>query len=350
MLTEQQRDGHLAIYAGAPPKGRGKLLLHLNGVTSSYEQQLRDLEALVWLTLDRPLDVVGIHNSTENFRADLLESLLGKAELARFWPEHQNAESAARLKTYADLLEKLVGLDLGPEVDILQELSRLQPAAVTTAAPKAASTSLFDLDVLRRLPLVQKMSWQEFANFFYGSYPAGAPRATLRLVYELIRGIRSGSEIFVVAHSQGLIIAALGLHILQQYFGDYQGWTETIRLIGYGPAILFADLPACIQPQTILIQHRHDLVAESLSNLRNSGFWSNLQTQAKNLLENYEDLVRSINNDSHHSASLYLGINHSPAGKRSAQLISLLLQEDWRTSPLIQSLRASRIIIEDTVA
>ncbi len=339
MLTEQQQDGHLMFYPAALPAGRPKLLLHINGVTSPSANQQRDLEALVWLTLEQPFDLIGIHNSTNGFQPDLLESLMGKAELFRFWPEHQTAESQARLQNYADLLTRLCQLDLAPEADVL-----------TAVADLAQPNLPVDPELIRRLPFIQKMGWSEFEAYFYGSYPAGAPRPTLRLAYEMIKGIRAGAEIFVVAHSQGTIIAAIALHILQQFFGDYDHWSQQIRLIGYGPVILFADLPVVMRSQTVLIQHRQDVVAESLSNLRNVGLWNNLQAQLKNLLDNSSQLLGSINNDSYHSASLYLGLLTTPASDRSAKLISLLLTQNWQTSPLIQALPPSRIILEETAA
>jgi hypothetical protein len=348
MLTEAELDGHLVFYPPAPLQGRSKLLLHVNGVTTSHAHQVRDLEALVWLAVEQPLDVVGIHNSTEGFRADLLESLLAKGELFRFWPEQRNAESESRLQGYADLLTQLMGLELAPDEDILNRLELSSPAMVPQVfGGKSSSGSFFDLDLVRRLPLVQKMGWQDFENYFYGRYPAGAPRPTLRLAYEILKGLRAGAEIFIVAHSQGMIIAALAFHILEKFFGDSVSWAKKLRFIGYGPVILFADLPLCMRSQTVMIQHRQDLVAESLSNLRNLGFWGNLQNQIKNVFDNYEGLIRSLNNDSHHSASLYLGLLSQAAGERSAKLIQLLLTQDWQHSALVQSLRASRIIIEE---
>jgi hypothetical protein len=339
MTTEQQQDGQLIFYPAALPAGRPKLLLHVNGVTSPVANQQRDLESLVWLTLDQPFDVIGIHNSTSGFQSDLLESILGKAELFRFWPEHQTPDSQARLQIYADLLTQLSQLDLNPEADILSAVSGL-------AQPNLS----FDPELIRRLPFIQKMGWPEFEAYVYGSYPAGAPRPTLRLAYEMIKGIRAGAEVFVVAHSQGTMIAAIALHILQRFFGDYSHWIKQIRLIGYGPVILFADLPLLARSQTVLIQHRQDVVAESLSNMRNIGLWNNLQAQVKNLLDNSNQLLASINNSSYHSASLYLGLLPTPASDRCAKLISLLLTQNWETSPLIQSLRPSRIIIEETAA
>lgn len=363
MVSEQQLDGQVIYYPAAHPIGREKLLIHVNGVTSSYANQLRDLEALVWLTVDRPFDVIGIHNSTEGFRTDILESLLGKAELFRFWPQQQNPDSQVRLQGYAGMLAAISTHDLAPDTDILQEIQRIQSPQGSSrgfgvsAQPNGSSESFFDLELLRQLPSFQKMGWREFESYFYGAYPAGAPRATLRLAYELIRGIKAGSEVFVVAHSQGMIIAAIAFHILRQFFGNYDKWTETIRLIGYGPVIMFEDLPPRLRWQTVMIQHRQDLVAESLSNIRNINLWSNIQVQLKNVLDRAEELARLVNTDSHHSASFYLGItggkdSDSPAetpSERSAQLMGLLLNENWETSPTIQVLRASRIVIEDAL-
>uniref|UniRef100_B8HP52 Uncharacterized protein n=1 Tax=Cyanothece sp. (strain PCC 7425 / ATCC 29141) TaxID=395961 RepID=B8HP52_CYAP4 len=350
MATEQQRDGHLIFYPANLPAGREKLLLHVNGVTSSYENQQRDVEALVWLSLERPFDVIGIHNGTEGFRADLLESLLGKAELFRLWPEHLTPDTQNRLQGYADLLDRLSSLELSPDADILQVVEGLRPSSplTTTTPAKNSFNLLFDLELIRRLPFVQKMGWTEFEAYFYGAYPAGAPRPTLRLACEILKGIQTGAEIFVVAHSQGMIIAAIAFHILQKFFGSYTGWANKIHFIGYGPVILFADLPPALRTQTVMVQHRHDLVAESLSNIRNLGIWNNLQTQIKNVLENSDNLFRSINNDSHHSATLYLGMTGLPSGERCAKLISLLITENWQTSPFIQALRGSRIIVEES--
>jgi hypothetical protein len=349
MLSERQQDGHLIFYPAAAPVGRLKRLLHINGMQSPYANQLRDLEALVWLTVDQPFDVIGIHNSTEGFQADIVESFLGKAELYRFWPEHQTRESQARLQGYAGLLQTLSTQELPPEGDILQILQDLQGVQRPPGTPLGGQM-MFDLDLLRRLPFIQKMTWSEFEAYFYGSYPPGAPRATLRLAYEMIKGVQAGCEVFLVAHSQGMIIAAIALHIVQQFFGDYQKWFEQIRLIGYGPAILFEDLPVHFRSQTIMIQHRQDLVAESLSNIRNVNAWSNLQTHLRKVLEQAEGLFQLANRDSHHSATLYLGLQEIESSQRSARLLALLLGEDWPTSPVIQSLRGSRIILEESPA
>lgn len=344
MLSEQQQDGHLVFYSAATPVGRAKRLLHVNGVTSPHQNQLRDLEALVWLTVDHPFDVLGIHNSTEGFQADIVESLLGKAELYRFWPAHQTLESQARLQGYAGLLKLLSTQELPPDADVLQILQAQEGQG---RAGILGSQVFFDLEFLRRLPFVQKMAWSEFESYLYGPYPPGAPRSTLRLAYEIIKGVQAGCEVFLVAHSQGTIIAAMALHIVQQLFGSYQKWAEQIRLIGYGPVILFEDLPENFRSRTIMIQHRQDLVAESFSNIRNVNLWNNLQIHLRKVLEQAEGLFQLVNRDSHHSATLYLGLQDLESSQRSARLLGLLLAEDWSNSLLIQSLRGSRIIIEE---
>jgi len=345
MLSEQQQDGHLVFYPAATPVGRAKRLLHINGVTSSYEKQLRDLEALVWLTVDHPFDIIGIHNSTEGFQADIVESFLGKAELYRFWPQHQTPESQVRLQGYAELLKLLSTQELPPDADVLQALQA--QGGQGTRAGILGSQVFFDLEFLHRLPFMQKMAWSEFESYLYGPYPPGAPRSTLRLAYEIIKGVQAGCEVFLVAHSQGTIIAAFALHIVQQLFGSYQKWAEQIRLIGYGPVILFEDLPIHFRSQTVMIQHRQDLVAESFSNIRNVNLWNNLQNHLRKALEQAEGLFQLVNRDSHHSATLYLGLQDLESSQRCARLLGLLLGEDWSSSPLIQSLRGSRIIIEE---
>jgi hypothetical protein len=334
-IPEADLDGHVVFYDAAPPLGRSKRILHVNGVASDVEKQRRDLEALVWLTLECPFDVVGIHNSTQGIQADLTESLLGKAELYRFWPEHKVASSQKRLLNYADVLRSLCDQSLAPDADIL-------------AAAKVPSRGLpsLDMDLLRRLTSLQSLSWDELETKLYGAYPAGAPRPTMRLAYEIVTALRAGAEVYVVAHSQGLIITALALHIVQQFFGTYSKWVQTLRIVGYGPAIMFEDLPAPARSQTILIQHRQDQVAESFSNLRNVNLWNNLQNQARNLIERADSLIQIIGTDSHHSASLYLGLTGDPAGDRSAKLIQQLLLGNWDDDPVIQSLRSTRIIIE----
>jgi hypothetical protein len=336
-MSEQDQDGCLLTYEATPPIGRPKRILHINGVASDVSTQLRDLEALVWLTVEQPVDVVGIHNSTQGVRADLTESLLGKAELYRFWPEHTTSSSQQRLNTYADLLKTLCEQTIPPDADILN--------FVQSRSISISSLSL-NMDLIRRLASLPNMSWEDLETKLYGSYPAGAPRPTLRLAYEIVNAIRAGAEVFVVAHSQGLIIAALALHIVQQFFGNYPKWAQPLRLIGYGPAIMFEDLPPTVRSQTILIQHRQDVVAESFSNLRNINLWSNLQNQTRNLIERADGLLQIIGTDSHHSASLYLGLTGDPVGDRSAALIQQLLLGDWDHNLLIQSLRSTRITLE----
>jgi hypothetical protein len=331
-MNEQEQDGRLVNYDAAPPVQKKKRIFHVNGIASDVSTQVRDIETLVWLTLEQSFDVVGIHNSTQGLQADLTESLLGKAELYRFWPEHSTSTSRKRLQGYAELLRSLCDQVIPPDADILSS-SKL-------------STMPFNLDLLKRLKNIPSLSWEDLENSLYGIYPAGAPRPTLRLAYELVNAIRAGAEIFVVAHSQGLIITALALHIVQAFFGDYPKWVQPLRVIGYGPAIMFEDLPLPARTQTILLQHRQDVVAETFSNQRNVSLWNNLQTQTRSFLEQADTLRQIIGIDSHHSASLYLGLTGDPAGKRSADLIQALLLEDWETSRLIQSLRATRIILE----
>jgi hypothetical protein len=334
-VSELDQDGRLVTYEAALPIGRPKRILHVNGVASDVFTQRRDLEALVWLTLEQPFDIVGIHNSTQGLQADLTESLLGKAELYRFWPEHQTNGSQKRLYSYAELLRSLCDQSIPPDADILTWL----PSRPTVGL--ALNSSL-----LRQLASLQSMGWEDLETYLYGVYPAGAPRPTLRLAYEVVNAIRSGAEVFVVAHSQGLIITALALHIVQQFFGDYPKWAQTLRIIGYGPAIMVEDLPIPARSQTILLQHRQDLVAESFSNLRNVNLWSNLQNQARNLMDRADSLLQIIGTDSHHSASLYLGLTGNVVDNRSAQLLQQLLLAHWETDPLIQSLRSTRIILE----
>jgi hypothetical protein len=334
-VSELDQDGHLILYDNALPLGRSKRIFHVNGVASDIAKQRRDLEALVWLTLERSFDVVGIHNSTQGIQADLTESLLGKAELYRFWPQHKTLNAQKRLISYAEVLRSLCDLPLAPNADIL-----------TAAKTPAKGLPSLDMDLLRRLTSLQSLSWDDLETTLYGTYPAGAPRPILRLAYEVVNAIRAGAEVYVVAHSQGLIITALALHIVQQFFGDYPKWTQALRVIGFGPAIMFEDLPAPARSQAILIQHRQDQVAESFSNLRNVNLWNNLQNHARNLIERADSLIQIIGTDSHHSASLYLGLTGDPVGDRSAKLIQQLLLADWDSDPVVQSLRATRITLE----
>lgn len=344
-MHEQDWDGRLVLYTPSPPIGKPKRLLHVNGVASDIAKQQRDLEALVWLTLDQTFDVVGVHNSTQGLQNDILESLLGKAEVYRFWPEHQTAASQKRLQSYANLLQSLCDRPLQDEDDILDVL---QQQGTSTGPSWMKGVALLEprfMDQLSKLPLMG--SWDDFETYLYGSYPVGGPRPVLRLAYEIIASLRAGVEVFVVAHSQGLIIAALAMHIVQSFFGTYQHWSNSIRLVGYGPAIMIEDLPLSVRSQSILLQHRQDLVAESFSNLRNMNPWSNIQTQTKNILERAEKLLQLIGQDTHHSAGFYLGLVDDTASDRAAKLLQQMLTSDWNNHPLLQSLRGCRIIIED---
>lgn len=121
---------------------------------------------------------------------------------------------------------------------------------------------------------------------------------------------------------------------------------EMVHLIGYGPAIFFADLPPELQPRTILIQHRQDVVAETLSNLRNVDLWTNLQTQMEKAIHYADDLLKVLGQDSHHSASFYLGLQDSPSSRRSAELIQILLTQSWTATPSLAVLGGTRLILE----
>jgi hypothetical protein len=344
-MQEQDWDGRLVLYAPSPPMGKPKRLLHVNGVASDIAKQQRDLEAIVWLTLDQTFDVVGVHNSTQGLQNDILESLLGKAELYRFWLEHQTPASQKRLQSYAKLLHPLCDRPLCDEDDILDILQQLGTPANPRWMKGVALLEPRFIDQFSKLPLLG--SWDDLETYLYGSYPVGGPRPVLRLAYEIIASLRAGVEVFVVAHSQGLIISALALHIVQAFFGTYQHWSDSIRLVGYGPAIMIEDLPLPLRSQSILLQHRQDLVAESFSNLRNMNSWSNIQIQTKNILERSEKLIQLIGQDTHHSASFYLGLVGDKASDRAATLLQQILTSDWKTHPLLQSLRGCRIIIED---
>ncbi|MBD2103721.1 hypothetical protein [Leptolyngbya sp. FACHB-261] len=338
---EAQWDGCQVFYPQALPTGRPKRLLHVNGVTSPYANQLRDLEVLVWQTVEHPFDIVGIHNSTAGFQADFLECLLQRAELAQFLQPDEAART--RLKGYAAMLTSLSQTDLDPNADILKEVQSRRSGSL-------APTTSLDPEFIRSLPFLQKMDLAELSSYFYQDYPAGAPRPTLRLAYEIIKALRDGAEVFVLAHSQGTLIAAVVFHILTQFFGDYERWTLPIRFIGYGPVILFEELPTAIRRQTVLIQNRNDPVAESFSNLRNVSAWSNLQAQVRRVLERAEELTRLINTESHHSSSFYLGLTGHAYSDRSLKLIQTLLCEDWQHSSLLQALKATRVTLEDSGA
>lgn len=345
MLTEQQQDGHLLYYGPAKPKGLPKRLIHVNGMASNVKKQLRDLEALVWMTVEHPTDILGVHNSTVSFQGDLLESTLGGADLVQHRVDRQTPESQKRLQGYADSLKALCDHELPPDADILSAVQRLQ-RSLTVVEGQETSQSPIDLELMRRLPFLQNMGWSALESYLYGSYPAGAPRPTMRLAYEIIRAIRAGNDVMLVAHSQGTIITAVALHIVKQLSGG-EAWAKSLHFVGYGPVILFDDLPMEMRSQTILIQHRQDLIAESFSNQRSDDLWGNMQTQAKNLIEQADRLFQMVSRDSHHSASVYLGLTGDIAGDRSAQLIKQLLTNNWETHPFIQGLRASRIILEE---
>ena len=110
--------------------------------------------------------------------------------------------------------------------------------------------------------------------------------------------------------------------------------------------IVFEDLPVEMRLQSVLIQHREDLVAESFSNFRNVDLWNDLQAQLQKVLENVNKLTKLIQSDSHHSASHYLGLTTEPSSKQSAQLLQQLLTLSWN-SPMIQSMGCSRLILEN---
>ncbi|MEO0375851.1 MAG: hypothetical protein AAF329_14755, partial [Cyanobacteria bacterium P01_A01_bin.17] len=300
---------------------------------------------LVWMTVEHPTDIVGVHNSTVSFQGDLLESTLGGADLVQHRADRQTPESRKRLQGYADSLQALCDHELPPNADILAAVQRLQ-RSLTVVEGQENTQSPIDLELIRRLPFLQNMDLSALESYLYGSHPAGAPRPTMRVAYEIIRAIRAGAEVLLVAHSQGTIITAVALHIVKQLLGG-EAWAKSLRFVGYGPVSLFDDLPMEMRSQTILIQHRQDLIAESFSNQRNVDLWNNMQTQAKNLLEQADRLFQMVSRDSHHSASVYLGLTGDIAGDRSAQLIKQLLTENWDTHPFIQGLRASRIILEE---
>ncbi|MDS3861272.1 hypothetical protein RIF25_10685 [Thermosynechococcaceae cyanobacterium BACA0444] len=339
-------DGYLLKCTQAPAIGRRRLLLHINGVTSDQDRQYRDLKQLAQLTQANPLDMYGIHNQTHGFEADLLESLLGKAELYRYWPGEMTPEAAQRLQAYGQLLNALCVQDLAPDADMVGIAKTLLPGKLTLPL---SEQNLSSLQAVLQLPFIQKMGWLEFANYIYGTLPPGAPRPTLRLAYEILRGIQAGAEIFIVAHSQGLIITALACRMVEIVLKGSPKWAEMLRIVGYGPVILWADLPAVLHQQTVLIQHRQDLVAESLSNMRQMGVWNNVQAQLQNLLNNSDGLFKAMERDSHHAASNYLGLQDNLTSQRSSKLIQLLLTENWQTSPWISGLAGNRIILEAEV-
>ncbi|MDR7993317.1 hypothetical protein [Thermosynechococcus sp. TG252] len=317
-------------------------LLHVNGIGSDAAKQRRDLNRLAELTATYPLEIRGIHNQTHGFQADLLESFLGKAELYRFWLQTPAPHpSKDRRYEYAKLLSQLVSKDLADDADIL---AIAQPSQLQQRPLDINSTA--DLTKLLDLSFLQKLGWGDFVQYLYGAFPAGAPRPTLRLAYEIVKGLQAGAELYLVAHSQGLIITALACHIVRQLLLPQTKWMEMVHLIGYGPAIFFADLPPELQPRTILIQHRQDVVAETLSNLRNVDLWTNLQTQMEKAIHYADDLLKVLGQDSHHSASFYLGLQDSPSSRRSAELIQILLTQSWTATPSLAVLGGTRLILE----
>ena len=338
-------DGQVLTYEKSPPQGRARKIIHVNGVMSPMAKQKRDLEALVWLTMEAPLDAIAVHNSTQGFQNDIVECLLGKAELYSTWGGRNPADSKQRFRGYADLLRPLIEQKLAPDCDMLQVIQ--SKAANALAVPQAIANRFgFDFSLLQRLPALKSMNIGELSSYLYGNYPAGAPRATLRLAYEMIQALRQGTEVFVIAHSQGTIIAAIAFHIAAQFFNQASDWNRALRFIGYGPVIVFEDLPSEMRLQSVLIQHREDLVAESFSNFRNVDLWNDLQAQLQKVLENVNKLTKLIQSDSHHSASHYLGLTTEPSSKQSAQLLQQLLTLSWN-SPLIQSMGCSRLILEN---
>ncbi|MCM1981274.1 hypothetical protein [Lyngbya confervoides] len=338
------QDGHILTYPGVLPQGRAKKLIHVNGVMSTPDKQHRDLEALAWMTVEAPLDIIGVHNSTQGFQNDMLECLLGKAELFGTWESRRTEAVQKRLRAYAALVEQLLEMQPLPlDCDILQQI---QSQSSALSLPQAIANQLgFDFSLLKRLPLLNSMNLEDLSLYLYGNFPAGAPRAILRLAYEIIQAIRQGTEVMVMAHSQGTIISALAFHIVEQFFGGYAKWVSALHFIGYGPVIVFEDLPVPMRSRAILLQHREDLVAESLSNFRNTDLLNNVQTQLQKLLENADKLAQIIRRDSHHSASHYLGLTPEASSQQSAQLLQQWLTQPW-SNAMFRSLCFSRIVLE----
>jgi hypothetical protein len=337
-------DGQVLTCDKFPPQGRAKKLIHVNGVMSPVEKQARDLEALVWLTVEAPLDAIAVHNSTQGFQNDIIESLLGKAELFSTWSGSNQEEASQRFRGYADRLRSIIEQPLSADCDILTMIHPEQSTAL--AVPQAIANRFgFDFSLLQRLPALKSMNIGELSFYLYGNYPAGAPRAALRLAYEVVQALKQGKEVLVIAHSQGTIITAIAFHIAAHFFKLAPDWNRALRFIGYGPVIVFEDLPTEMRSQSVLIQHREDLVSESFSNFRNIDLWSDVQAQLQKVIENANKLTKLIQSDSHHSASHYLGLTSESSSQQSAQLIQQLLTLSWN-APLIQSIGFSRIIIE----
>ena len=248
MPNSSEIDGLLLTYDKALPQGRARKLIHVNGVMSPVSKQQRDLEALVWLTMDTPLDAIAIHNSTQGFQNDIVESLLGKAELYSTWGGRNPQAAIQRFQAYADLLRPVIELKLSPDSDMVQVVQAQSESAL--AIPQAIATRFgFDFSLLQRLPALKSMDLGELSSYLYGNYPAGAPRATLRLAYEMIQALNRGTEVFVIAHSQGTIIAAIAFHIAAQFFHQSPDWNRALHFVGYGPVIVFEDLPPEMRPQ-----------------------------------------------------------------------------------------------------
>ena len=108
MSSPPEIDGQVLTYEKYQPQGRAKKIIHVNGVMSPIAKQKRDLEALVWLTMETPLDAIAVHNSTQGFQNDIAESLLGKAELYSTWGGRNPQDSIQRFRAYADLLRPVI--------------------------------------------------------------------------------------------------------------------------------------------------------------------------------------------------------------------------------------------------
>jgi hypothetical protein len=318
-----------------PGAARSRLILHINGVTAGVDNQQRDLHALQRMA--PTAHIRGVHNASVDWQTDVLESILGRAELWQY--QQENGETQQRLAGYSQLLQQLLSYpELSPTADLRQYLPQAAPG-----------TGLLDGELLRQLPFINQLTWQDWLKYLYGDYPAGASCATLRLAYELAQGIHAGVPVLVVAHSQGLIITALATHILGHFFGGYRRWQEQVFILGYGPVILLEELPAGLRGQTILIQDRHDLVAESFSNMRYTDFWNVLQNQFWRTIQRFNQLPQLARPDSQHSAGYYLGLLGTPASRRSGELIQYFVSQEWQGNPLFNYFRGIRFILEDLV-
>ncbi|MBF2097903.1 MAG: hypothetical protein IGQ88_05940 [Gloeomargaritaceae cyanobacterium C42_A2020_066] len=335
MVSEQNRDGWLVQVPDGRPAHRGRLVLHVNGVASDWAKQLRDVCRLQEMATSQGFDVLGIHNSTENLQADLLECFLARSELWRYTSSQGNGQGQQRLQDYARLVQHLLEQELPPDQDILKALPEAKPGIGS-----------LDLGLLNQLPFLGQLAGTELFTYLYGAYPAGAPRPTLRLAYEWARAIRAGYEVRLVAHSQGTLLVALAGHILDALFQGFPAWAERVYVLGYGPAVLIEELPPILRGHTLLVQDRQDPVAEAFSDVREGEFWTTLQTQLRRSVQQADTLAQLVNRDSHHSASYYLGLQATPASQRAGRLLQELLAQDWSTSPLIQALLGTRLILE----